>query len=183
MQILAYLLARFSEPSSYAGLGAVLALVGWNLSDTIAGQLAQLLAAGCALLALALKERGLLRAIVLVFAVAPALSGCAGVPAAVLAGLGSAGSVIAAVDTVTEAASPYIVSACAEYEKAKAAADATVAAGVVPAAVAARLASIESFGDAACTSPPKGDPLSTAIWLGHLAGQITTLASAVKAGG
>jgi hypothetical protein len=40
MPILAYMLTRFSEPSSYAGLGALLALIGWNLPDTIAGQLA-----------------------------------------------------------------------------------------------------------------------------------------------
>ena len=78
MQILAYLLARFSEPSSCAGLGALFALLGWNLSDSIAGLLAQLLAGGCGLLALLLKERGVIRAIVLVFAVVPALSGCAG---------------------------------------------------------------------------------------------------------
>ena len=58
MHILAYLLARFSEPSSYAGLGALLALLGWNLSDSLVGQLAQLLATGCGLLALSLKERG-----------------------------------------------------------------------------------------------------------------------------
>ena len=58
MQLLTYLLARFSEPSSYAGLGALLALFGWHLSDTLLGQLAQLLAAGCGFLALCLKERG-----------------------------------------------------------------------------------------------------------------------------
>ncbi len=57
MQLLAYLLARLSEPSSYAGLGALLALFGWNLPDTLLGQLAQLLAAGCGFLALCLKER------------------------------------------------------------------------------------------------------------------------------
>ena len=57
MQILAYLLARFSEPSSYAGLGAVLALLGWHLPDPALGQLAQALAALCGLLALLLKER------------------------------------------------------------------------------------------------------------------------------
>ena len=77
MAILAHLLARFSEPSSYAGLGALLALAGWNLSDTVLGQLVQLLAAACGLLALCLKERGLIRAIVLVFAVAPVLAGVA----------------------------------------------------------------------------------------------------------
>ncbi len=175
MQILAYLLARFSEPSSYAGLGAMLALLGWNLSDTITGQLVQLLAAGCGLLALCLKERGMIRAIVLVFAVVPALSGCAGVPAAVLGGLGAAGSVYSAVDKITQATDPYVATACAEYQKGKAAADAVTAAGVVPSTVAAKVSSIESFGDAACANPPKGDPLSTAIWLGQLAGQITTL--------
>ena len=63
MPILAYLLARFSEPSSYAGLGAVLALLGWNLPDTILGQLAQALAAGCGLLALMLRERGLIKSL------------------------------------------------------------------------------------------------------------------------
>jgi sulfite exporter TauE/SafE len=60
MQILAYLLARFSEPSSYAGLGALLALAGWNLTDPMLVQLVQLLAAGCGFVALVLRERGLL---------------------------------------------------------------------------------------------------------------------------
>ena len=60
MSTLAYLLARFSEPSSYAGLGALLALLGWHLSDTAIGEIAQLLTAGCGLLALVLKERGLI---------------------------------------------------------------------------------------------------------------------------
>lgn len=180
MQILGYLLARFSEPSSYAGLGAVLALVGWNLSDPALGQLIQLLAAGCGLLALGLKERGVIRAIILVFAVMPALTGCAGAPAALLGGLGSAGSAYLAIDKITKAASPTIAAACGEYAKAKAAADATVAAGVVPSAIALKVVSIESFGDAACARPPAGDPLSTAIWLGQLAGQITTLASGAR---
>jgi hypothetical protein len=58
MQVLAYLLARFSEPSSYAGLGALLALAGWNLSDPALAQLAQGLAAGCGLVALCLNEGG-----------------------------------------------------------------------------------------------------------------------------
>ena len=175
MQLLAYLLARFSEPSSYAGLGALLAVLGWNLSDSILGQLAQVLAAGCGLLALCLKERGLIRAIVLVFAVLPMLSACAGAPAAALAGLGSAGSAYFAVDKLSEAASPYIAQGCAEYAKAKAAADAVAATGLVPASTGAKLTAIESFGDAACATPPSGDPLSTAIWLGRLAGQLTTL--------
>jgi hypothetical protein len=61
MPVLAYLLARFSEPSSYAGLGALLALLGWNLSDMVLGQLAQALAAACGLIAMLLKDHGLLR--------------------------------------------------------------------------------------------------------------------------
>ena len=71
MQILAYLLARFSEPSSYAGLGALLALAGWNLADPVLAQLAQLLAAGCGFIALCLKERGLLGTIILTAAAVP----------------------------------------------------------------------------------------------------------------
>ena len=65
MQLLAYLLARFSEPSSYAGLGAVLALLGLHFSDSLTGQLAQLLAALCALAALLLKERGVIKSLIL----------------------------------------------------------------------------------------------------------------------
>ena len=72
MQILAYLLARFSEPSSYAGLGAILALAGWNLPDPTIAQLVQLLAAACGFVALCLKDRGLLPAIALVLAAVPA---------------------------------------------------------------------------------------------------------------
>lgn len=61
MRVLAYLLARFSEPSSYAGLGAVLALLGVHFSDNLTGQIAQSLAALCALAALLLKERGVIK--------------------------------------------------------------------------------------------------------------------------
>jgi sulfite exporter TauE/SafE len=74
MRILAYLLTRFSEPSSYAGLGALLALLGWNLPETVIGQLIQGLAAACALLALALRDRGMVPAIALVAPAAPALA-------------------------------------------------------------------------------------------------------------
>ncbi len=180
MQIVAYLLARFSEPSSYAGLGALLALVGWNLSESIVGELAELLAAGFGLLALLLKERGLIQAIVLVFAVVPVLAGCGGVPAAVLGGLGSAGALYTVADKITEAVDPYVTKACAEYAKGKAAADAVVGAGLVPEAVTGKVTAIESFGDAACANPPSGDPLSTAIWLGKLAGQLTALTAPAK---
>jgi hypothetical protein len=179
MQVLAYLLARFSEPSSYAGLGAVLALLGLNLPAGTVSQIVQLLAGACGLLALLLKERGLIQAIVLVFAVLPALTGCAGAPA-VLGGLGAAGSIYTAVDKATEAVSPVIATGCQDYQKGKAAADATVATGIVPQSVAGKVTAIEQYGDAACANPPSGDPLSTAIWLGGLAGQITTLASAAK---
>ena len=104
-------------------------------------------------------------------------------PQAVLGGLGSAGSAYLAIDKISEAASPAIAAACGEYEKTKATADAVlaqagVAAGIVPQGTAGRVASIESFGDAACSKPPTGDPLSTAFWLGGLAGQIATLTAA-----
>ena len=57
MQIFAYLLARFSEPSSYAGLGAVLALLGVHLANSDLAEVTQVLAAACGLAALLLKER------------------------------------------------------------------------------------------------------------------------------
>jgi hypothetical protein len=66
MRFLAYLLARFSEPSSYAGLGAVLALLGVHFSDSLTGQIAQSLAALCALAALLLKERGIVKSLALI---------------------------------------------------------------------------------------------------------------------
>ena len=76
MQTLSYLLARFSEPSSYAGLGALLALAGFHFSDTTLGQLAQFLAAGCGLAALLLKERGLIPVIALAVLLGTALGAC-----------------------------------------------------------------------------------------------------------
>src|SRR5438309_1193488 len=74
MPIFAYLLARFTEPSSYAGLGAVLAVLGLHFSDTIIGQLAQFLAAGCALAALFLKERGIIKSLVIATSLAAAVT-------------------------------------------------------------------------------------------------------------
>jgi hypothetical protein len=112
---------------------------------------------------------------VLICAVMPALSACSGATATVLGGIGSIGSAISAADKVSEAASPYIAKGCADYAAAKAAADALVSAGVLTGSTAAKVSSVESFGDAACASPPDGDPLSTAVWLGKLVGQLTTL--------
>jgi len=105
------------------------------------------------------------------------LSGCAAMPG-VLGGIGAAGSVYAAIDRITQATDPYIATACLEYRKGKAAADAMLAAGLVPQGVAAKAVAIEGFGDAACANPPAGDKLSTAIWLGRLAGQLAALTGA-----
>jgi hypothetical protein len=60
MPIFAYLLARLSEPSSYAGLGAVLTLLGWNLPQPLLADIVQAAAALCALVAFLLKEQGVL---------------------------------------------------------------------------------------------------------------------------
>jgi hypothetical protein len=79
MRFLGYLLARFSEPSSYAGLGAVLALLGVHFSASLTGQIAQSLAALCALAALLLKERGIIKSLVLagMLGAAATLTACA----------------------------------------------------------------------------------------------------------
>lgn len=74
MRLLAYVLARFSQPSSYAGLGAVLALFGVHFSDSLVGQFAQCLAALCALAALLLKERGVISSFLAAVALAALLS-------------------------------------------------------------------------------------------------------------
>jgi len=97
---------------------------------------------------------------------------------AALGALGSGGSAYVAVDKIAAAASPVIATGCEEYQKAKAAADAVVATGAVPAALSGDAAAVEQYGDAACAAPPAGDPLSTAIWLGGLAGQLATLTHA-----
>ena len=83
LRFLAYLLARFSEPSSYAGLGAVLALFGVHFSDGLTGQIAQSLAALCALAALLLKERGIIKSLALIgiLGAAATLAACAPVAA------------------------------------------------------------------------------------------------------
>src|SRR5437667_12724823 len=101
MPYVTYLLARFSEPSSYAGLGAVVALVGWHLSDTELGAAAQFLAAGCALAALLLKERGPVAALLVCAMLAPALGACgAAVPAGSAIG-GVSGRIAIAGQTTT----------------------------------------------------------------------------------
>jgi hypothetical protein len=121
----------------------------------------------------------MVRAALLLAAVAPVLSGCAAAPA-VLSGLGAAASVYSVADKIAAAIEPYVATACMEYEKGKAAADALTGAGLVPSPAGIKVTAIESFGDAACADPPSGDPLATAIWLGQLAGQITTLTTAAQ---
>lgn len=59
MKTVSYLLARFSEPSSYAGLSAMLALTGLQVPDAMLAAIVNAAAAGCALVAVILKDRGL----------------------------------------------------------------------------------------------------------------------------
>ncbi|MFZ2007130.1 MAG: hypothetical protein WAV02_18750, partial [Stellaceae bacterium] len=93
MQAISFVLARFSEPSSYAGLGALLALAGVHFSDTDLGQLAQLLAAGCGFAALLLKERGMIRTLLMPLALgALALGGLTACSALDPGAVGSSGT-------------------------------------------------------------------------------------------
>ena|SRR5579864_2172370 len=78
MSMLSYLLARFSEPSSYAGMGALLALAGIHFSDSDLAPLTQLLGTGCALAALLLKERGMIQVLALMVLAASTLGACTG---------------------------------------------------------------------------------------------------------
>ncbi|HWB50161.1 MAG TPA: hypothetical protein VG651_13705 [Stellaceae bacterium] len=181
MQVLAFLLARFSEPSSYAGLGAVLALAGWHFSDSDLGQTAQFLAAGCGLAALLLKERGIIPMVALTVMLGGALGACAPLLGAGAA-LGTVSAGIQAANSVSGTVDTTIRTACAAYDKGRAAANAALAIGTVPADTAGKVAVIEEYGDAACADPPAGDALSTAIWLGTLVGQIAALTAAPGTG-
>jgi hypothetical protein len=176
MQVLTFLLARFSEPSSYAGLGALLALAGLHFSDSDLGQIAQFLAAGCGLAALLLKERGMIQVIAFVLLAGGALGACAPLVAAGAA-TGAIGGGVALANEAAGVVDATIQTACAEYAKGKATANAVVGTGLVPSAVASKVSVIEEYGDAACANPPTGDALSTGIWLGELVGQIATLTS------
>jgi hypothetical protein len=104
-----------------------------------------------------------------------ALGGCGGLVAAGSA-VGAASGVLTIVNTVATDADAVIKEACIAYETGKAATGAVVKTGLVPADAQVKITSIESFGDAACANPPSGDALSTAIWLGQLVGQVSTLA-------
>jgi hypothetical protein len=104
------------------------------------------------------------------------LAGCAGLVAAGSA-TGALGGSLALFNQVIGSADSTIRTACSDYETGRAAAEAVLATGIVPASAAAKVKIIEEYGDAACANPPQGDALSTAIWLGQLIGQVATLTS------
>jgi len=104
------------------------------------------------------------------------LSGCAGLIAAGSAA-GAIGGGLAVVNQVAGVVDATIQTACGEYEKGRAVANAVVGTGLVPSDASGKVSIIEEYGDAACANPPSGDALSTAIWLGTLVGQIATLTS------
>lgn len=104
------------------------------------------------------------------------LSGCAGLIAAGSA-TGALGGGLAIANQLMSTVDSTIRAACGEYAKGRAAGEALVATGLVPAGAAAKARIVEAYGDAACANPPQGDPLSTAIWLGELVGQIAALTS------
>ena len=108
------------------------------------------------------------------------LGGCAGLLAAGSA-TGAIGGGWALANQIAGTVNTTVQTACSEYEQGRAAANAVVATGLVPSAAASKVSIIEEYGDAACTNPPSGDALSTAIWLGTLVGQIATLTSVTAA--
>jgi hypothetical protein len=57
MGVLAFLVARLKEPSSYAGLGAVLAALGVHVDDALLQAAVQLLVAAGGLAAVLLPEK------------------------------------------------------------------------------------------------------------------------------
>jgi hypothetical protein len=147
MQIFTYVLARFSEPSSYAGLGAVLALLGVHFSDSDLGQIAQFLAAGCGLAALLLKERGIIQMLALAVLAAATLSACSGAsaltPSQIASGTQQALATTQAILTTTQ-------QAMCEAQTAANVAGA-VAAGAGDAAAASEASKASAAAGAGCT--------------------------------
>jgi hypothetical protein len=103
-----------------------------------------------------------------------ALGGCTGLIAAGSAA-GAIGGGLAIASQVADSVDTTIRTACGEYEKGRVVADAILEAGLLPPNTAAKVRTIEEYGDAVCAAPPSGNTLSTAIWLGKLIGQIVTL--------
>jgi hypothetical protein len=186
MNLLAFLAARLKEPSSYAGIGMLLAAAGAKPNDMTLQAIVQLCAAIAGLVAVLVPEHNSATkgsggtsglppaAIALLIVAALGLGACQAAGAGV-AIAGGAISAAASIDRLVSTADATIADACAEYSNAKAAASAALAAGLVPPVAVAKLSAIEGFGDAACANPPRGDAVSTAIWLGELAGEVTTL--------
>ena len=58
MNLSAYLLARLKEPSSYAGIGALVAALGLHVPDATLSAVLQLLIAALGLLAVLFPEKG-----------------------------------------------------------------------------------------------------------------------------
>jgi hypothetical protein len=149
MQTLSYLLARFSEPSSYAGLGALLALLGVHFSDSDLGQLAQFLAAGCGLAALLLKDRGMIQVLALAVLAATTLGACSGPNAPTVATIQTGAAVIL---TATQQAM------CEAQAAANLASAVAAAAGDASASAEAGKASTAAGVGCTWTNPPAAPP-------------------------
>lgn len=59
MKLLAFLLARLAEPSTYAGLGALLAAAGVHIDNSVLQAAIQLLVAGAGLAGVLIPEKAL----------------------------------------------------------------------------------------------------------------------------
>lgn len=152
MQTISFVLARFSEPSSYAGLGAILALAGFHFSDTDLGQLAQFLAAGCGLAALLLKERGVIQMIALLLALGGSLTACTGGNAPTAMQIASGAQVVL---SATQQAM------CQAQSAANLASVIAAAAGDPSAATAASLASTAAGAGCTWANPTPSTPASS----------------------
>ena len=91
----------------------------------------------------------------LVLASALAMSGCTGLMAAGSA-LGAVAGVIGTANQVAATVDPMIATACHEYDKGKAAADALVAAGLVATDAAAKVKSVEVLRRRCLRQPAAG---------------------------
>jgi hypothetical protein len=168
-KFLAALALRFSQPSSYAGLAALFALLGWQLSDTTLGALVQVLAGGAGLVAIWLNEKGgaikVLLPVAAVIVAGVALSACTTAQLDATQARVDAGR--ARVATVAQQIQPSLITAC------------SLAMQFAPAAGPYAPFIIAGCGTAEAIDKLAADPSST-DWVNGLIADARRVSSAVR---
>lgn len=179
MDTLKSLLAKFSQPSSWAGLGAILALFGFNVSGDTLGTIIQIGAGACGLIAIIVNEKaGAQKSAILPPLVA---LGLAGMLTACSTGAGTPQTTVAGVQNTQQAIQTAIGTACQDVNAASALA--------APFAGVPQVAGVLTFATASCgtadaiaalVTKAVTDP-TTIAWAENLASQLKAAVAAISA--